>query len=149
MHSFKSPFDLLKAFSIITLRDTRIDRDKRDNREPLVQGSPANQARHFGELRCFHCNGTGQSQKDCPYPSREWGCYKCGDPQHRSVACPQNAATWIISATQRESPISRGPTIENLVQPVTPDTTFVILSMFPDPALDAEGNTSYYVISAT
>ena len=81
MHSFKIPFDLLKAFSMITLRDTRSDRDKSDNRKPLEQCSPRNQARHFGELRCFNCNGTGQSQKDCPYQRREWGtCYKCGDP---------------------------------------------------------------------
>ena len=58
MHRFKSPFDLLKAFSMITLRDTRSDRDKRDNRKPLEQCSPANQARHSGELRCFNCNGT-------------------------------------------------------------------------------------------
>ena len=82
MHSFKSPFDLLKAFSMITFRDTRRDRDnKRDNRKPLEQCSPANQARHFGELRSYNCNGTGQSQKDCRYPRREWGtCYKCGVP---------------------------------------------------------------------
>ena len=71
MHSFKSPFDLLKALSMITLRDTRRDRDKRDNRKPLEQCSPANQARHYGELRSYNCNGTGQSQKDCPYPRRE------------------------------------------------------------------------------
>ena len=78
MHSFKSLFDLLKAFSMITLRDTRSHRDKCDIRKPLEQCSPANQAKHFSELRCFNCNGTGQSQKDCP---REWGtCYKCGDP---------------------------------------------------------------------
>ena len=52
-----------------------------------------------------------------------------------------------MSATQRESPIRRGPTIENLVQPVTPDTTFVVPSMFPGPTLNAEGDTTYYVIT--
>ena len=150
MHRFKSSFDLLKAFSKITLRGTRSDRDKHDSKKQLEQSSPANQTRHPGVLRCFNCNGTnGQSQKDCPNPRREWGtCYKCGNPSHRS-ACPQNVTTWIISTTQRESPIRKGPTIENLLQPVTPDTTFVVPSMFPGPALDAEGNTSYYVISAT
>ena len=150
MHSFRSPFDMLKAFSMITLRDTRSDRDKRDNRKPLEQCSPANQARHSSELRCFNCNGIGQSQKDCPHPRREWGtCYKCGDPLHRSATCPQSAKTWIISATQIRGITDKKRTIENLVQPVAPDTTIVVPSIFPGPALDAESNTTYYVISAT